>query len=462
MKVHYIENEHIKVAFFPETKRFFQVNPKACKLIDAMVAERPKEDILKEFELDESMYQSYFDNVFGTNNSCDCSKTHTEQICQQGRVLSRLVIHLTNDCNMRCKYCYANGGAYASTRDMMSKAMLDMVVDTFFTQFDAIKNIQFFGGEPLMNLSLLKYGCELIQAKAKDREQEIGFGLVTNGTLIDQAFINLVKKYNLHVTVSYDGNPKVNDIMRVMADGSGSTNTILENAKWLKQETGQPETIEVTYNKYHVDNGVGVLDIVRHIHQEIPDTGVHLVPAGGSDSCYYAIHDLQMFPDSVKELVAIKKRMDTTGEILPLYSLAERIFFALEQKDAHVPYICDAGIGTISVSTKGDVYPCFMFTDNEELCYGNIANPDLFQSARAQEVSDKLLAFSSKNSNPECKECFIRKLCNGCLGLNSFHSGSPFVLSDQACTMFRDMTDQALLGYAEIFGDVKETSGQKG
>lgn len=447
MKVHYVENEKIKVAFFPESKRFFRVNSQAIDLIEALVQKRKKEDILLEFKIDEEMYQKYCDNVFGISEKKENERDTALSGCTK-KILRRLVIHLTNDCNMRCQYCYANGGLYGSDRDMMSKTTLDKVVNSFFNEFDIIEGIQFFGGEPLMNLPLLEYACKKISRVSQERGYKIGFGIVTNGTLIDNDFIDLVKKYDLQVTLSYDGHPKINDIMRIMEDGTGSSGIILKNAKALKKETGQPNTIEVTYNRHHVEQGISISEVVNHIYKEIPNTYVHLVPAGGSDKCDYSIENLGMFADSMHEI--IKKKKDGQTDSMPMYSLAQRIFSALENQNTNIPNICDAGFGTISVSTKGNVYPCFMFTDNEDMCYGNVNDQNFFTSEVFNQVGSRLNAFSVKDNNPTCKECFIKSLCNGCLGLNSFHSGSPYVLSDKICNMFRDMTDQALLEYAEL------------
>ena len=413
--VHYVKDEDITVAFFPQSKRFFRVNDKAVQLIDSLIEGKSKDEIIQALNIDEKMYFEYHDRVFkalkGSNHIIEYNKNN--------RVLDRLVVHLTNDCNMRCKYCYANGGNYKSKKDMMSFETFEKVLSVFFKEFDIIRRIQFFAGEPLMNLPLLEYACERFSSIAKLRGYDVGFGVVTNGTLIEEKFISLAKKYNISVTLSYDGDYTVNNIMRVMQTGNGSSDIIISNGKRLKEETGQPETVEVTYNQHHLIQAVSIIDVVKHIQSIFPNTFVHLVPAGGSEQSGYAIKDLSVFANSIHEIFKQKKYDHNSN--LPLYSLAQRIFYALENRDVNIPNICDAGIGTISVSTKGNVYPCFMFTDDENLCYGNIDNNDLFKSSKACAVSSTLKQFSTKDLNPECNNCFIKSLCNGCLGLNAFH-----------------------------------------
>lgn len=444
MKVHYIDREKVSIAFFPDTKRFFRVNNKAKNLIDDMLIGKSKQDIMHTFEISESLYQKYYDNIFKntfSGNSNSLSRGVENE-------LSRLVIHLTNDCNMRCKYCYANGGNYHSKRDVMDVEILDQILNVFFNRFNIISNVQFFGGEPLMNLPLLEYACHKLSDKAEERNYSIIFGIVTNGTLINSRFIDLVNKYRIQVTLSYDGNPVVNDMMRIMKDQTRSSSIILKNAKRLKDETGQPQTVEVTYNQHHVEQGVSITDCVKHIQTILPNTQVHLVPAGDIGNSDYSISDLHIFSDSIHEIV--DQSIKTNGQNVPTYSLAQRIFFALENRDANIPFICDAGLGTLSVSTKGDVYPCFMFTDDQKMCYGNINDSHLFDSEQSITLQKKLSAFSIKDQNLECKDCFIKKLCNGCLGLNSFYSGDPFKLAPPICNMFRTMSEEVLVEYTML------------
>lgn len=448
MRVHYVNIEpKFDIAYFPNTKRFFRINDKGKQLINAIVEGISESKIMKTFDITEEEYKMYLKNTQEYEAEQEEKKDVNHSICSK-KVLPRLVIHVTNDCNLRCQYCYANGGIYLSDSGKLSEDTLDLILKRFYGEFDEIQTIQFFGGEPLLNISLIEKACEKIKQIDEKRGYKTYFGIVTNGTLIDDKFIDIVNKYNLGVTISYDGNPKINDITRINKNGRGTSAIILKNAKYLKAKTGQPTTIEVTYNQYHIDNNVSILDVVRHIQNEIPDTYIHLVPAGGNDDCGFTINNLDVFADSIYEIFGAWENIKE-GEKVPSYSLADRIFAALtDNQSKGSPYICDAGIGTISVSIRGDVYPCFMFTDQKELKLGNIKDEKLFISSKYKEIRNKLFSFSTKENNPECRECFINTLCNGCLGLNSVHSGNAFKLSYKTCEMFRKMTEAALISYA--------------
>lgn len=230
----------------------------------------------------------------------------------------------------------------------------------------------------------------------------------------------------------------------------------------MKKETQEPSTIEVTYNQYHVDQNVTPIDVVKHINKELPNTAIHLIPAGGSESDDFVVKDLGIFAKSVDDMFeAIKETNETEGAIqIPSYSLIERLLNGLSDKSYYgSSVICNAGLGTISVSIKGDVYPCFMFTDDEEMCLGNIFDDKLFDSDKYKKLTDKLNNFSVKDNNSECQNCFINTLCNGCLGLNSCRTGSPFKLSEELCQMFRDMTDRVLVDYVKYSEDVSKPDG---
>lgn len=450
MKAHFIPADGYSIAFFPESKRFFRVNSKAKKLIRA-IEKNEAAGAAEKLGLSDEEVKTYTDKIIECHTLPTVHQKAKDSYDKKAvHHLTRLVLHVTNDCNMRCKYCYANGGTYNSDRSLMSREVLDQTLDFFYSKFASISYIQFFGGEPLMNLDLIEYTCEKVTGICEDREEKTAFAVVINGSLISQRFIDLVNKYSITVTVSYDGNRAVNDIVRPLANGNGSSDLVLKKVNWLKEETGQPVTIEATYNKYHVENGIDVVDAVRDIKASVPNVGVHLVPAGGDQTCDFALQDLGMFPKSVHQIMEAYFGNNGEDTSVPMYSLASRIFTSLENPATNSALVCDAGLGTISVSTVGDVYPCFMFTDQEDLCYGNVWQDDLFESARFARIQNKLAKIEVKDRNPQCNKCHIKRICNGCLGLNSFQSGDPFKLSKPLCDMFRNMVDAALIEYVKV------------
>lgn len=445
IRVHYLENsQNQKIVYFPDYKRIFKANEAGIRFIQDIADGKKKETIKDEFNLSDEDYDCFASRLNIQNETRSIKHT----TINSDRILSRLVIHITNMCNLNCKYCYANGGNYLSEEQVMSFEMLEKILITFYEHYKKINAIQFFGGEPLMNIPAIEKTCEWVRKIDAERGTTTQFGIVTNGMLIDEEFIRLVKKYNISVTVSYDGDIIVNDIIRVNKNGEGVSKQVIKNTKMLKAQTNEPNTIEVTYTQVHVDKGIGILDVVKHIQELFPDTYVHLVPAGGTESDDYTVRNLGIFADSIDEI--FREIDEHEASIIPSYSLADRIFRGLRNPYYNgSDYICDAGLGTLSVSVNGDVYPCFMFTDQNDLKLGNINDADLFERDEFKNQLKYIQAFSHKESNKECRNCHINTLCNGCLGLNSYHSGDPLILSPKICQMFRDMVDRAIINFSE-------------
>jgi len=445
MRTHFIKFEEDKnIIYFPETKRFFKANDKAVSLAKSISDNKDLNQILKDLNITEDEYNYYFQK-FSEYSKLPEQYYNMDIIehKESKKFLGRLVIHVTNYCDLKCKYCYANGGNYFSEEKDIDLDTIDKTLSVFYSEFDEIGFIQFFGGEPLLNLDAIEYVCKSVRNLNKNHERATSFGLVTNGVNINERFINLVKEYNIMVTVSYDGNPKINNTLRINSAGVGVTDIILKNSKLLKQETEQPHTIEVTYTKTHIDNGVSIQDVVRHIAKELPNTYIHLVPVGGSSESPYVISDMSVFADSVDEIFeSYNKNNGFT------YSLAERIFNALSNPMPTSRYICDAGVGTISVSVKGDVYPCFMFTDMEGLKLGNVYEDNLFTNSKFDKMIKKIQNFSDKSENKNCKECFINTSCSGCLGTNNYGSDNLFFLNNDICNMHRNMMERTLINLA--------------
>lgn len=440
MKIHFIEDGDILLAYFTDTQRFFAINPATKQLILSIVNDEDENEILSKFQLSSEELVKFKDKLA----SYSIPEKKPEVNSKKGeRRLGKLVLNVSNMCNLRCKYCYANGGSYHSDEDLMTKEMAEKSLNKFYTFFDEIEIVQIFGGEPTMNMPVVKFICEYISERNSILGAATKIGLVTNGTLMTEEFIELVKKHDIQVTVSYDGEPKVNDLMRVYASGKGTSDVILNNVKRLREVTGQPTTIEVTYNQNHINSGVGIIDIIKFINNTVGNIPLHIVPAGGDTECYYVLNNRDEFIKSVDDVF-----QNSTNTNVYTYSLVQRIVTSLMTKKSS-KYICEAGLGSLTVSTKGDIYPCFMFTDDESLNYGNIEDTDIFNSEKLRKGLKKLAQFN-KEENEQCKNCFIRKSCNGCLGINYLETGDVFTLSDVSCEMFRKMTERVILNIYKL------------
>ncbi|MBO4838089.1 MAG: SPASM domain-containing protein [Lachnospiraceae bacterium] len=434
-----------ELAYFPETQRFFFVDDEMKGLI-ADMDRLSREEVTEKYGIGSRDYEEYLAKMVRQEKP---ENKEADPARPAENVLPRLVIHLANDCNLRCVYCYAEGGAYHSSQDLMSREMLDRTLDVFFGAYDRISMIQFFGGEPLLNMDLIGYACEKVLGINKERGKETIFGLVTNGTLINDRFIELVRKYRIAVTVSYDGTPEVNDRLRIFPNGAGTSEAVLGKMRKL-QEADVPFSIEVTFSEYHRQLGYSVMDIYDRLHKVFPEAGIHIAPAGGLPECGLALQDsAAVFSQGVAD-AASRAAAEPDKPVL-CHATAQSLMEKLGKKDEGADgFFCGAGSSTLSVTTKGDIYPCFMLTDLQEVRFGNVTEGSPLADLYQNENWQRFMRFSYKDDHPECRDCFINTICNACVGQFFLNTGELFRISPSDCERYRRQTEEAIKGLAKI------------
>lgn len=439
MSVKFIKDKGDILAFFPETARFFKVNEDTMWAIRQIEQNVPFEELEKQ-----GMDRESYGNIKNTVELCNAHDK--SQFVDEQKHIGKVVLHITNKCNLRCKYCYANGGSYKLEEGIMDEHVAKQALDSFFGEADSIGLVQLFGGEPTMNLPLIEYVCEYVKKENERRRQNTQIGIVTNGTNVTEEFIRLIKEYSLFVTVSYDGIPEINDKLRVYQNGIGTSDTILKNIKKLREETGQPSMLEITYNQNHLDAGISIMDLTRRIHKNIGEIPLHIVPAGGGLTCDYSISDWSMFGEAVDDI--FKEVKDYADLQIKGFNLLLRLAGNLLSRQ-YSKYLCDAGIKAFSVSHTGDVYPCFIMNGKDELKMGNVSDKNFFQKEAYKRVVQKFER-NNKETKEECKNCFARYSCYECIGLNYLETGDVFQLSNRVCDMVRDMTERIIVGLYRI------------
>lgn len=194
-------------------------------------------DIKEIINISKESYEGIVNTIIECNK-ISLSNIEIKERNRNKKILGKLVLNISNKCNLRCRYCYANSGIYKSEEDLMNIEIAKKTLDRFYNHYDGINLVQIFGGEPTKNPNVLKYICDYIMKQNKEGETNTIIGMVTNGTIMNDEIISYIKDYNIQVTISYDGNPIVNDIMRIFPSGGGTSNIILDNIKKLKEITG--------------------------------------------------------------------------------------------------------------------------------------------------------------------------------------------------------------------------------
>ncbi len=445
MRIHTFKYNNKALAFFPDTFRFFEINENTENLITSYLNSESIDEVTSKFCISSDEYNSFVDNL--KKYAYTDIETEDKALINKNskNVLDRLVLNISNNCNLSCKYCYAHGGNYNSDKSMMSNQIALDSLDLFFNQFDKINGLQVFGGEPCLNIPVIEVILDhLDKMKNSGRIESMpNIGLVTNGTILNDTIIELIKKYNIAVTVSLDGPAAVNNSQRVFKDGKGTSEIIEKNILRMKAETGQPSTIEVTYNNYHVENSISIIDIIKYFDTKFKGIGLHIAPVSGLKDEPFLLKDRNEFIDSVEDVFGTIKDNKMLN-----YSLVQRIIDSIKSKRSS-KCLCTAGIGTLSVSAKGDIYPCFMFTDEAEYLLGNIYDENVFSSSTMKKHMQKYFSFSKLTEQP-CKDCFINRICSGCLGANYFDTGEIFAPSQAHCNMQRKMVEKVLFSLVNL------------
>lgn len=370
------------------------------------------------------------------------------------RILERLVMNVSNDCNLRCRYCYAGGGNYGLQKSYMEKKTAIRVLDRFFELFDRVGTIQFFGGEPMLNASLIDFICHDLQRRLKEgRLKEIPkLAAVTNGTILTNDIQTLLTENGISVTVSLDGPRDINDFLR----GQGSFDRTVDFVNMLDRN-GIRYGFEATYTARHIEAGLSLASLMdffagtfsrREMH--IPDVAV---PEG---------HALALGNDAAKEAYrnAVEYSMENLiDKRLPCLSFASRLMNAFADREPIVNY-CPAGLGTIAVDCAGHAYPCFMFIGMEEFFLGNVFDDEFPVRRRVKKVFQRMAA-ENKDNDENCTRCWVKPLCFGCTGGDFVKTGGTFKKTN--CDIMKAMAegflskvvqfpDQETHGPTEVFG----------
>lgn len=359
----------------------------------------------------------------------------------------RLTFNVSNCCNMACKYCYAHGGTYHSNENMMTIDVAKKALDLFYSKYDKISSIKFIGGEPAMNMDVVELICQYHQKKVdlKEIKKLPEFIFVTNGTIFNEQLVRLANQYNVKIGFSLDGPEFINDQVRVMNSGKGSSSLVTENIKKLKNATNgrEPYSVNAVYTKIEADAKVSISEIIHYIQDELKVPSVHVIPVDVSADSPYDLKSNQPFIDAVDDV--LNEWSDTGKEYF--FNLLRGIMKKIERRVYSPDYVCDAGFGLFSISTQGNIYPCHLFTDLEEFCLGTVDEP-IFESEKFKRMSKELKSYNRRLEEP-CKSCFANRICIGCMGSNYFRAGDRFKPAPFICTMFKQAVQRVLMEYVK-------------
>jgi len=363
--------------------------------------------------------------------------------------LQRVVLHVTNQCNLACGYCYEYSGDKISETQgkpkYMDAAVSEAAIDMLITESAERPSVHvtFFGGETLLNFPLLRHTVGYAKTKCAEVGKSVEFSLTTNATLLNEEIVEFLAEHRVGVTVSIDGDRELNDKMRIFHDGRGSYDVIVPKIKML---LNRHRTNSIGAR---VTLSAGVLQvrgIYEHLTQEVGFRAVGFSPATASPERLYHIGVQKMssvlggFEDlawEYRDWAVAGKQHGFTNANDTLKELHSGISKA---------YPCGAGLGLLGIGTAGDISLCHRFVDSPVGKMGHLQQGGVDHAAR-----NNFLETHHLGARYDCHTCWARPVCaGGCYHEAFVHYGETSAANLHYCDWIRGWNDLCLRIYGEI------------
>lgn len=353
-------------------------------------------------------------------------------------VVKALCLHIAHDCNLACKYCFAEEGEYHGGRALMSyevgKKALDFLIANSGNRVNL--EVDFFGGEPLMNFQVVKDLVAYGRSKEKEFNKKFRFTLTTNGMLLTDEVMEFANKEMANVVLSVDGRKEVHDFMRPTRNGKGSYDLIIDKFKKMAEMRHQTNYyVRGTFTHYNLDFSKDVLHLADMGFKQISAE-----PVVAPDDMDYAIREedlpqlFEEYDNLAKEMV--KREKEGNG--------FNFFHFMIDLTGGPCLYKrlsgCGSGTEYLAVTPWGDLYPCHQFVGMEQFKLGNVDT--------GIEKTDIVDEFKLCNvyAKDKCKDCFARFYCSGGCAANSYNfHGNLLDAYDIGCELERKRVECAIM-----------------
>lgn len=328
--------------------------------------------------------------------------------------IKALCLNIAHDCNLRCKYCFADEGEYRGKREIMSPEVAKKAIDFVIKHSGPRKNIEvdLFGGEPLMAFETVKQVVEYAKEVQKIHGKNIRFTMTTNATLLNDEIMKYIDENMGNIVLSIDGRKSVNDKVRVRADGSGSFDSILPKIKKMvsMRDKNKQYYARGTFTHENLDFFEDIKFLADEGFKEI---SVEPVVLPKEHPLALKEEDLPVIFEQYDKLYEDMLERRKSGKEFKFYH------FNIDLQGGPCIYKrisgCGAGHEYVAITPSGDVYPCHQFVGNEKFKMGNIFEDDLDMS-----ISEKFKNAHIYNKE-ECKKCWARYFCSGGCQANNYN-----------------------------------------
>lgn len=356
-------------------------------------------------------------------------KEETKARPAKSNEVKALCIHICHDCNLRCRYCFADEGAYHSAREFMSEETAKRAIDFLIENSGnrRVLEVDFFGGEPLMCLQTIKNVVYYAKEKAAARGKKFLFTTTTNALLLNDEATKFFNEEMENVVLSLDGRKEVHDAIRKTVNGKGSFDFVIDNVKKFVTSRGDKHYyVRGTYTAKNLDFASDVLFLV--------DNGFDSI---SMEPVVTEIDDLAIKEEHLPAILSEYERL--CDEYLARYERGEGFnFFHFNVDLEGGPCLskrvsaCGAGNEYFSVAPNGDLYPCHQFVGDEKFKMGNVYEGKLDAGIRGEFASNCL--FTRK----KCEDCFAKFICSGGCSANNYHfEGDMNLPYEVTCAMMK-------------------------
>ncbi|MBQ7653201.1 MAG: thioether cross-link-forming SCIFF peptide maturase [Clostridia bacterium] len=364
-------------------------------------------------------------------------KTDVKSPFRKSSIVKALCLHICHDCNLRCEYCFAKEGTYNTARDYMTldvgKAAVDFLIEKSGNRHSL--EIDFFGGEPLLNFDVVKDIVAYARGREKETGKEFSFTMTTNCLLLSDDAIDFLNREMDNVVLSIDGRKDVHNAVRKSRNGKECYDVIMNNAKKFRAvREDKRYYVRGTFTSKNIDFCEDVLTLAEDFDQISVEPVV--LPEG---------HPL-----------AIRK--DQLPAILEEYEKLSRAFIKKREEGKPFNFFhfmidldstpclskrlsgCGVGCEYLAISPVGDIYPCHQFVGGDKKYFmGNVLEKTFVPEV--QEYFRDNTVYSKEG----CENCFAKYYCSGgCTASAINFEGDIRKPYQAACDMMRKRLEVSL------------------
>ncbi len=360
--------------------------------------------------------------------------------------LKAMCLHVSHDCNLRCKYCFAEQGVYGGKAEVMSEEVAKAAIDFLIARSGSRRNLEldFFGGEPLMNFDVVKKTVEYARSLEKEHNKNFRFTMTTNGVLLNEEISEYLNREMHNVVLSLDGRKEVNDRMRPNVGGHGSYDRIVPKyQQFVQMRADKDYYVRGTFTKENLDFSEDVLHMASLGFDQIS-----VEPVVSDPYLPFSIQeeDLPRVFEEYDRLAALILQKKREGHCFNFF----HFMIDLEQGPCAIKRLRGCGCGNeyAAVDPQGGVYPCHQFVGKPEWKMGDVL--------KNEYNTDMKSTFARANvyAKDDCRTCWAKFYCSGgCNANNQQYEGDILKSHKLSCELEKKRLECALMIRAALDSD---------